>query len=784
MKETKEKSMNMRIQGIRWTDVGLCILAFICARVGISGTFYIIGIGFLGSLLYFKELKVPATVFSILGIISLGQFNIGILKYLLMIGVLAVIRGYFTLKKKQPRLINQVICTGIVVAIINLAASWIVGISVYGIVASILEAIVGGGFVLLFGESIKILRDNRKTPLTTKESIAMMILIGAVLAGMVDLYIQLPYFKEIYLRDILTFIMIIGITYLGGVNIGTTTTIVMSTILVLIRYMPTQFVAIYGIAAIIGGVFLPIGRIGVISGVGIGLLLGSSIFNEGNFDLTIIGAYCIAALVSLILPKNYFGFSKWFVQKSIEENEKTHLVRVQKVITDRMKHIITAFDSLSKTLEEMERPQLQISDKDMETMIRDSAEKICLGCSMKQFCWQQDLDNTYAISKNLVDKVLDKGYITKGDIPPKFRQNCLSAENYAAILTSKLDMKKMEIYWHNKMIESKYLAAQQLSAIATTLDSLVVEVEEEMEFNKGAEKDLEEKLRAEGLRITEVMVLENQGKKREVNIYTPYCHKMLDISQKMIDAIEECLGIRVELEKHICHEKGCEYKFAIANKYFVTAGSAVWAKQQVCGDVHSFMELEDGQYMLALADGMGSGYAAQEESTATIEMLENFMSSGLKKDTVIKLINSTLLLKSEAETFSTMDVTLIDSQTGIAEFLKAGAATSFILRKGKVLTVTGESLPVGIVKDVEVETQKMQLQDGDMLVMVTDGILATKDDVFGKEGTFKHFILEVGNGNPQYVAEYLMKKSKDLLGIDDEDDMTIIVARIWKNNKK
>ncbi|MGL4738017.1 MAG: stage II sporulation protein E [Cellulosilyticaceae bacterium] len=780
MRDTKEKKNKWNVQGIRWTEAMLCLVAFICARVGIDGVFYTIGVSFLGSLLYFRELKTLGGFFAILGLISLGSFNIGILKYILMMGLLIVIRGYYTVREKQPTLFIQGLCVGSVLLVINMAAYMIQGMSLYHVGLALLEACVGGALTVLFGKSVAIIRDNRKTPLTTKEAIGMMLLLACVLAGMVDLYLEVPYFQEIYLRDVLTFIIIGGVIYLGGLNLGVTTTMVIGTVLVLIRYMPPQFIGIYGMASMLGGVFIPVGRVGVLGGMGIGLMLGFSVFNSGKIDLQIIAAYLIASMISLIIPKKYFGFNCWFNQQNLEESERTHLLRVQTVITDRLKHIVSAFEILGQTLEEMERPHLKLSEKDIDFMIHDAAEKNCLSCSMKQFCWQQDLNQTYSMAQDLVATAVQKGYIVRADIPEKFKRNCLGAENFAAVLTSRLDLKKMEIFWHNKLVESKYLAAQQLRAIATTLEGLVDDVEEHMEFNKDAEKELEEKLRAEGIKITEVMVLEHHSGQKEINVYTPYCKKKEDISQKIIDAIDKCLEIRVELEKHTCSETGCSYKFLVANKYHVTAGAAAWAKQKVCGDVHSFMELEDGQYLLALADGMGSGDEAYEESATTIEMLEDFMASGLKKETVVKLINATLLLKSETETFSTMDVTLIDSQTGVAEFLKAGAAASFVLRKGKVLTVSGASLPVGIVKEVDVETQKMQLQDGDMLIMVTDGILISKDDVLGKEGTFKHFILEAGSGNPQYVAEYLLQKSKDLLGVGEEDDMTVVVAKIWK----
>ena len=88
------------------------------------------------------------------------------------------------------------------------------------------------------------------------------------------------------------------------------------------------------------------------------------------------------------------------------------------------------------------------------------------------------------------------------------------------------------------------------------------------------------------------------------------------------------------------------------------------------------------------------------------------------------------------------------------------------------------TLPIGIVKDVDLEIKRVQLEDGDIVIMITDGILEASGDEVGKEETFKHFILECKGQAPQYMADYLMQKSKDLLGVMPGDDMTIVVARI------
>ncbi|MEG0086037.1 MAG: hypothetical protein RR817_06145, partial [Niameybacter sp.] len=75
-----------------------------------------------------------------------------------------------------------------------------------------------------------------------------------------------------------------------------------------------NFVGIYALSGLVGGIFLPTGRWGVILGGLIGQLVGFSMFNGGNMEWSLIGAYVISGLISFIIPKSYFGISGWFLE--------------------------------------------------------------------------------------------------------------------------------------------------------------------------------------------------------------------------------------------------------------------------------------------------------------------------------------------------------------------------------------------------------------------------------------------------------------------------------------
>ena len=778
MNKVDAKDKKQVALGVNWHEICLILISFIFARVGVQGSFHTAGIAYIGSLYATKKMRYIGPIMAILGILSIGDFNIPVLKYILMISMIMLMRKFIEESKQSLNIRNQMVSVFVSTLVINLVSTLLLGKTLYAILIGLVEAIVAVALTYIFYCGIQVIKEERNTPLTNKESISVILMFAVLIAGLVDFYIRVPICKEIYFRDIFTYIVLIGVIYLGGMNIGVTISMVMSSVLVVIGYIPPVFVAVYGMTAVMGGLFLTLGRWGVILGGLVGQILGCMLFNGGTIDLSLTGAYIIASILTLILPKQYFGIAGWFGEKSREQNEQLHLERVQRIMTSRLKHIIGGFEKLGDSFQRTDLKKNNFTPKDVKRIIEETGEKMCIDCSMRHFCWQQDLKTTYKHAQEMMEIFDRKGFIAEGEIPELFKQHCPNAVNFAYVMSFKMDLFRQEMTWYNRFVENRALIAQQLKAVAVTLKNLVQEVEKEIYFNKEEEKLLKESLLAAGIKLTDIMIIENKGKIQSIELYTAL--EQREYQDLMEKVIEDTLGYKVTLDSYSYQKDNYEYKWKIKDTYRVTAGYAVSAKEEISGDVYTFMEVEGDQYLLALADGMGSGKVAYEESAATIGMLEDFMDSGFRKDLAVKMINSALILNEKNEVFSTIDVTLIDRKSGMAEFLKAGAATSFILHKNDVIPIRMSTLPIGIVKDVDLEVKRVQLEDGDVVIMITDGILEASGDEVGKEETFKHFILECQGQTPQYMADYLMQKSKDLLGVMPGDDMTIVVARIWQ----
>ncbi len=182
---------------------------------------------------------------------------------------------------------------------------------------------------------------------------------------------------------------------------------------------------------------------------------------------------------------------------------------------------------------------------------------------------------------------------------------------------------------------------------------------------------------------------------------------------------------------------------------------------------------------MMLSDGMGSGSEAFEESETVIELLEQFLEAGFREEPAIKLINSVLVLRTENSMSSTVDLCVVNLCAGTCEFVKVGAATTFIKRDHFVESISSNSMPAGILNQVDYDSKSKKLYDGDYVIMVSDGVIDCVEDE-DKEGYFIDFIKNIPFKSPQEIANAILSAALEKHGYVPADDMTVLVTGIWK----
>ncbi len=187
-------------------------------------------------------------------------------------------------------------------------------------------------------------------------------------------------------------------------------------------------------------------------------------------------------------------------------------------------------------------------------------------------------------------------------------------------------------------------------------------------------------------------------------------------------------------------------------------GTALRAKrgESVCGDTALSFRTEDGLWCLLLADGMGSGAEAKEESSLTCRLLRQFLEAGIRPESALRTLNSAMALRGEVTgSFTTMDLCMFNALSGDAAFYKYGAAPSYLKKGSVVRRITGISLPVGLRDSgTAPDVTHVHLDPGSFAVMISDGVADPAQDQW-----LQSLLAGWENDEPQELAKAIMLES-------------------------
>jgi stage II sporulation protein E len=320
--------------------------------------------------------------------------------------------------------------------------------------------------------------------------------------------------------------------------------------------------------------------------------------------------------------------------------------------------------------------------------------------------------------------------------------------------------------------------------MSKAIENLSKDLESNCELDLEKEKNIFHELERNNISVDRVHYLTKSKDDYEIIIEKKTCSDCRLCETKLVDVVSNYMQETLSAQKIGCHMLGekCNIKLSKSQKYLAMTDVASMSRggYLLCGDNYTHMEINDGKYMMAISDGMGKGKKAYEESSITIDILEKLVDAKIDDEIVINTINNMLLLKSSDEMFSTLDLGIIDLKKGYLETIKMGACSTYIKRQDSdVDLITSSSLPVGILSEINLDRQKVKVKDGDYIVMVSDGIIdAGKNNNMG-DNWLIYFLQNIDSTNPKEISNLILNKALDIQNGEVEDDMTVLVTKIY-----
>lgn len=336
----------------------------------------------------------------------------------------------------------------------------------------------------------------------------------------------------------------------------------------------------------------------------------------------------------------------------------------------------------------------------------------------------------------------------------------------------------------NRLMELRRNFVRQLGQIGEVITSFQGEMDTRSMKTELFEERAAEVLGRQGVVVTKAVLVKDSNEHMEVHISCFLGKEKTVTGQMMASRIGKLLSRRMT-----CLNRGDDvvsgqeslFSFVEEGNFMLTTGLVRKKREgeQFCGDNFSVSKVDTQKAVLMLSDGMGSGENAYLKSEQVVELLEKLLSAGFCRELAIELLNSFISFLADGNVSSTLDLTMIDLYTGMADFIKLGASTTFIKRKNRVECIRSTSLPVGVLEQIEFDTCARRLYDGDMVIMISDGVM---DGVIfeNKETYLVDLIAAIDTNNVQVMAERIMEDIETMHRGELRDDSTVLVAGVWE----
>lgn len=655
----------------------------------------------------------------------------------------------------------------------------------YALMMLTVDALLSFLLTLVFIQAIPVFTYRKKNyHLKNEEILCLIILLASVMTGAVGWSMY-----SLSLEHVLSRYLILLFALVGGASLGASVGVVTGLIISLADVSAIYQMSLLAFSGMLAGML----REGKKLAVAVGMLLGSSIlsvyFSGPGEVLNSTWETCAAIVLFVLTPKSLIAMISKYVPGTQDHSKSQHeyAKRVRDVTAERVTKFSQVFRQLSQSFGQVSgAEEVTKRNEEMDHFMNAVTEGTCASCFKRNHCWDTKFYQTYKYMTDMMSMVEEDPDVQPNELPAEWSRSCGRTAEVLDVMKQQYQLYQHDMQWKRQIYDSRQLVADQLSGVSQVMEDLAREIKREGQAMYVQEEQIRDALERLGLSIQGIDIISLDSGQVEIEIIHAFtrgydeCRKI--IAPLLSDILEEHIAV---LHEHpsSSREGLSTVVFGSAKAYEIMTGVAVAAKggDALSGDSYSTMELGNGTFAVAISDGMGNGERARLESSTALNILEQFLASGMDEKLAIKSVNSILMLRSPDEIYATVDMALIDQYSAETTFMKIGSAPSFIKRGKDVLPVTASNLPIGIIQDIEVDLVTMKLEEGDIVIMMTDGIYDAPGYAVNKELWMKRLIHEIEGDDPQQIAELLLEKVVRYQQNQIHDDMTVVVSKVERH---
>ncbi len=632
----------------------------------------------------------------------------------------------------------------------------------------VIEAVLAGVAAYFIGVTVRLSQEKRSLTAYTQQESASLVMTGCVL---ILAFGSISY-ENISLGRIIAVIVVLLCARYGGVNGGAVSGVSTGAVFSIASREQGFVCGGFAFGGLMAGLFAPTGKLGCAISFVIANSVMSLAFGGNNSLASVLIESLIGSVVFMILPKEVGN-----VISPVFTNEKNSSLGEA-----FRKNILMRLDFVSKAISNVRNDVDRVSDrlKDLysptfEWVCENVAKDVCSGCGLRMYCFEHEKGITKDDFFRLEDALSEQGKLSENDVARLFVKNCCKKGEIADSMNKNYREYLSSLEAQRRVADLRGVVAGQFSGVSDILSDLSAEFKNSMRCDNERADMIKASLDELGIKVIECVCLVSDNERLSVELTAKSDVKLS--KGIVMREVSKCCGRRFDLPTVTTVGNRTRLAMCEMPVYDVEIGSDqhIANNGRLCGDCIDYFNDGFGSTYAIVCDGMGTGGRAAVDGNMAASVMGRLLRSGLSPDSSLQIVNSALMIKSEDESLSTIDVAGIDLFTGKLTLKKAGAPLTYIKKSGRVITREMPSLPAGILSGIKFSSDTINLSAGDMVVMVSDGVTA------GDDKWLERLIKSWNEGSTQDLAQAVVNEAIKRRNSEREDDITAVAVRLTDN---
>ena len=619
------------------------------------------------------------------------------------------------------------------------------------------------GACWVYGAALAPPRDENDWPAT------LLVLVATVLLSLSDLSL----FDLLSPARVAALLLVLASAYLGGSAPGAAAGVALGAAMDIACGYGALFTCCYGLCALVAGLFRDSGRGWfALCALASGLCAAMLGVEHVLFVPMILELICAVIAFAVMPPFVWEAIRRSLLPDTLmgEAAHRTVRQAAGKCATEAAQAFYELYLAMLSGVSEGKAA----GDQNVRAVFDRASDRVCKNCVLCSQCWQRDYVTTLAALNDVTQPMLKRGRAELSDFPYHFASRCVHLPELMRAINSALFALRERQSLRRQQEENQSLLARQYAGITDILRQLGAEATQDVTAQPMMERQIRRYAAAFGW-IDRVCAVRDAQGRLAVELYGEGIEDVLRQGEGFSAGLSALLGVTLTAPKRVEDELGPHVEMRERAPFRAIVGIGRQQKEDsaVSGDSGCYFLTDAGVACLLLADGMGSGTAAQQDSRMLITSLERFLRAGITIADALKAVSPALRLRSDGTRFTTLDALTVDLFTGRAESLKCGAAPSYLRMGGQWTVLRGKTLPIGLAEeDALGEPVPLRLGHGDLCILLSDGISDGMDDDWVREMLLAH-----AEDSPKELAMHLVTGAA---GRGHDDDRTALVLRIEK----